>query len=292
MKRFTKVLFATVLAAVTAFSFAACGGNQAKDISGAKNLADLEGAKISAQSGTFHEEARSQIKNVKGDVYEDFDQMYIALTSGAIDGYIAEEPTALTVCYKNKDLDYIHLVNNESGFTATDADTAIAIGFKKGGEWADKINPILAGVSTANRASLMEQCVRANAGEMIGTFAVTNDAPATTNGTLKVAMECAYAPFNWAQTDDKNGAVPISSEGSDGLYANGYDVQIAKYIANALGLKLEIYAIKWDSLIPGVKAGTYDLVAAGMSPTADRKAQVDFTSNYYSSNLVVIYKKA
>ncbi|MFR6641532.1 MAG: transporter substrate-binding domain-containing protein [Christensenellales bacterium] len=71
---------------------------------------------------------------------------------------------------------------------------------------------------------------------------------------MKVAMECAYAPFNWAQTDDKNGAVPISSEGSDGLYANGYDVQIAKYIANALGLKLEIYAIKWDSLIPGVKA--------------------------------------
>ena len=218
--------------------------------------------------------------------------MYIALTSGAIDGYIAEEPTALTVCYKNKDLDYIHLVNNESGFTATDEDTAIAVGFKKGGEWADKINPILAGVSTANRASLMEQCVRANAGETIETFAVTNDAPATTSGTLKVAMECAYAPFNWAQTDDKNGAVPIVSEGSEGLYANGYDVQIAKYIANALGLRLEIYANKWDSLIPGVKAGTYDLIAAGMSPTADRKAQIDFTANYYSSNLVVIYKKA
>ncbi|MFR6641533.1 MAG: hypothetical protein ACLUSP_09605 [Christensenellales bacterium] len=176
MKRFMKVLFATVFAAVTAFSFAACGGIRQR-YQRREKLADLEGAKISAQSGTFHEEARSQIKNVKGDVYEDFDQMYIALTSGAIDGYIAEEPTALTVCYKNKDLDYIHLVNNESGFTATDADTAIAIGFKKGGEWADKINPILAGVSTANRASLMEQCVRANAGETIETFAVSNDAP-------------------------------------------------------------------------------------------------------------------
>ena len=58
MKRFMKVLFATVFAAVTAFSFAACGGNQAKDISGAKNLADLEGAKISAQSGK--QESRSR----------------------------------------------------------------------------------------------------------------------------------------------------------------------------------------------------------------------------------------
>lgn len=292
MKRFMKVLFATVLAAVTAFSFAACGGSQAKDISGAKNLADLKGARIAAQSGTFHENAREQIEDVKGDVYKKFDLMYTALISGAIDGYIAEEPTALTVCYQNKNLDYIHLVNNESGFTATDADTAIAIGFKKGGDWADRINPILVGISNEDKNSLMEQCVRAKAGETIETFAVSNAAPATTNGTLKVAMECDYAPFNWTQTDNKNGAVPISSEGSDGLYANGYDVQIAKYIANALGLRLEINAIVWDSLIPGVKAGTYDLIAAGMSPTAERKAEVDFTSNYYSSNLVVIYKKA
>ena len=212
MKRFMKVLFATVFAAVTAFSFAACGGNQAKDISGAKNLADLKGARIAAQSGTFHENAREQIEDVKGDVYKKFALMYTALISGAIDGYIAEEPTALTVCYQNKNLDYIHLVNNESGFAATDADTAIAIGFKKGGDWADRINPILVGISNEDKNSLMEQCVRAKAGETIGTFAVTNNAPATTNGTLKVAMECDYAPFNWTQTDDKNGAVPISSE--------------------------------------------------------------------------------
>ena len=291
MKRLFMTIVSAIMAVTALFSLTACGGSK-KDISGAKNLTDLEGAKISAQSGTFHEEARLQIKDVKGEIYKDFDQMYIALTSGAIDGYIAEEPTALTVCYKNKDLDYIHLVNNESGFTATDEDTAIAVGFKKGGDWADKINPVLTGISTTDKASLMEQCVRANAGETIETFAVSNDAPATTNGTLKVAMECAYAPFNWTQMDDKNGAVPIMSEGSDGLYANGYDVQIAKYIANALGLKLEIYANEWDSLIPGVKAGTYDLIAAGMSPTAERKEQIDFTNSYYSSNLVVIYKKA
>lgn len=292
MKRFTKVLFATVLAAVTAFSFAACGGNKAKDISGAKNLADLEGARISAQSGTFHETAREQIKDVKGAIYATFDDMLIALNSGALDGYIAEEPTALAVCLKDKNLDYIHLVNNETGFTATEEDTAIAIGSKKGSDWSSRINPILAGVPTADRASLMEQCVRANAGETIGTFAVTNEAPATTNGTLKVAMECAYAPFNWAQTDDKNGAVPISGTGMENMYANGYDVQIAKYVANALGLKLEIYSSVWDSLIPGVKAGTYDLIAAGMSPTEERKQEIDFTANYYTSNLVVIYKKA
>ena len=41
------------------------------------------------------------------------------------------------------------------------------------------------------------------------------------DGVLTVAMECAYAPYNWAQTDDSNGAVPISGTGD---YAFGYDV--------------------------------------------------------------------
>ena len=107
-------------------------------------------------------------------------------------------------------------------------------------------------------------------------------------GTLKIAMECAYAPFNWAQTTNVNGAVKI--QGSD-LYANGYDVQIAKYIAAELGMELEIYAAKWDALITGVQAGTFDAIIAGMSPTADREEEVDFTDCYYNSNLVIIYKK-
>ncbi|MGN1062505.1 MAG: transporter substrate-binding domain-containing protein [Candidatus Scatosoma sp.] len=52
-----------------------------------------------------------------------------------------------------------------------------------------------------------------------------------------------------------------------------------------------MYAAEWDSLITGVEAGTYDLIIAGMSPTAERREVIDFTDIYYSSNLVVIYKK-
>ena len=57
------------------------------------------------------------------------------------------------------------------------------------------------------------------------------------DGKLTVAMECAYAPFNWTQTDDANGAVKVISDGS---YANGYDVQMAKKVAEDLGLELAI----------------------------------------------------
>lgn len=56
-------------------------------------------------------------------------------------------------------------------------------------------------------------------------------------------------------------------------------------------MKLEIHMVEFDSLITGVNTGTFDAIIAGMSPTAERRAEVDFTDVYYTSNLVVIYKK-
>mgnify|MGYP000111141050 FL=1 len=107
-------------------------------------------------------------------------------------------------------------------------------------------------------------------------------------GVLKVGMECAYAPYNWTQTNADNDAVKIKN--ADG-YANGYDVQAARKIAASLGVELEIYAYKWDALIPAVESGTIDCVIAGMSPTAERKAVLDFSDNYYVSNLVIIVRE-
>ena len=75
------------------------------------------------------------------------------------------------------------------------------------------------------------------------------------DNVLTVAMECAYAPYNWTQNDDSNGAVPISGS-SD--YANGYDVMMAKKMAEALGMELEIVRSDWDSLVPAVISGTVD----------------------------------
>lgn len=290
LQRTFAALSAAVLLAGAAL-LSACSQTSKVDLSAAKTIADLKGAKISAQSGTFHENARQQIEDVQGSLYEDFDSMLIALKSGAIDGYIAEEPTALDVCGKNQDLAYIPLKNNETGFTATDADTAIAVGCKKGSELVERMNGVLSGITDEQKSALMEQIIAANNGESITSYAVSNEPTGGDGGTLKVAMECAYAPYNWTQQTDANGAVAISSEGSAGLYANGYDVQIAKYIANALGMKLEIYAEKWESLVSGVQAGTYDAIIAGMSPTSERAEQIDFTIPYYVSNLVVIYKK-
>lgn len=112
-------------------------------------------------------------------------------------------------------------------------------------------------------------------------------APAAASGgkVLRVAMECGYAPYNWTQPDDSNGAVKISGS-SD--YAYGYDVKMAQYLCDKLGYTLEIVKLDWDSLVPAVMSGTVDCVIAGQSITADRLESVAFTSPYYYASIVTL----
>ena len=150
------------------------------------------------------------------------------------------------------------------------------------------INTYLATLTTEYKQGLMTSMVNLQNNEN-ATYTIDYDANhSTSNGTLKVGMECGYAPFNWTQNDASNGALPIANV--DGKYANGYDVQIAAKVACALGMKLEIYQYEWESLVPAVKSGTLTAIIAGMSPTADRMEEIDFTTPYYQSNLVVITK--
>ena len=110
------------------------------------------------------------------------------------------------------------------------------------------------------------------------------------DGVLTVAMECAYAPYNWTQVDDSNGGVAISNMSSNS-YANGYDVMISQIICDIYGWELEVVSSAWDSLVPGVQSGIYDAVIAGQSMTADRMSQVDMAGPYYYADIVVVTTK-
>ena len=106
------------------------------------------------------------------------------------------------------------------------------------------------------------------------------------DGVLTIAMECAYAPYNWMQSDDSNGAVPIANV--PGSFANGYDVMIAKMICEANGWELEVRQSEWDSLVPGVQTGELDAVIAGQSMTEERSEQVDFAGPYFYASIVCL----
>lgn len=106
--------------------------------------------------------------------------------------------------------------------------------------------------------------------------------------TFTVGLEAGYPPFNWTQLDDSNGGVKISGNAE---YAGGYDVEIAKKIAEGLGKELVIVKTEWDGLVPSLQSNKIDAIVAGMSPTAERKQSIDFSDNYYTSNFVMIVKK-
>lgn len=117
----------------------------------------------------------------------------------------------------------------------------------------------------------------------------TSAIPGVEDGVLTVGMECTYAPYNWTQMDDSNGAVPISNV--PGSYANGYDVMIAKRICEAYGWELEIVSSAWESLTPAVQSKTMDANIAGQSMTAERMAEVEMAGPYYYATIVCVTTK-
>lgn len=122
---------------------------------------------------------------------------------------------------------------------------------------------------------------------VFGSFALTGCGK-NEDDNLYVGLECAYPPFNFTQTSSGDGAVKI--EGSEG-WANGYDVMIAKRVAEGLGKNLVIRKIEWDGLLPGITSGHLDLVIAGMSPTDERRQSIDFSDSYYDCSLVIVVRK-
>ena len=101
------------------------------------------------------------------------------------------------------------------------------------------------------------------------------------NGQLRVGMECAYAPNNWQESEPSDTNVPV--ENVPGAYAEGYDVQIARLIAEQLGLELVVVKMDWDGLIEALNQGQIDAIIAGMADTESRKEAINFTAPYHET---------
>ena len=121
-----------------------------------------------------------------------------------------------------------------------------------------------------------------------GSSSSENQESSGEDGTFKVGLEAGYAPFNWTQMNDSNDGVKIDGNAE---YAGGYDVEIAKRLAKDLGKELVIVKTEWDGLVPALTSGKIDAIIAGMSPTSERKKTIDFSDNYYTSDLVMVVKK-
>jgi cystine transport system substrate-binding protein len=102
-------------------------------------------------------------------------------------------------------------------------------------------------------------------------------ATAKTRGTLKIAMEGTYPPFNYK--DQKTGQLA------------GYDVDVARLVAGKLGLKPEFVTTEWSAILAGLAAGRYDVIVSQVGITAKRAQSFDFSIPYtYSSPQLIVRK--
>lgn len=112
---------------------------------------------------------------------------------------------------------------------------------------------------------------------------------------LFIIFGVSFLLFGCNKNDDKlvmvteAGFAPYEYRDSSGIV--GVDVDIAHEIASAMGKKLEIKDVAFDSLINELNSGKADFAAAGMSISEERKKEVDFSIEYVSSKQVIVVRK-
>ena len=122
----------------------------------AKALTDFAGAKVTAQLNTVHYTVIDQLTGASVQpAMETFPAMLVALTSGVIDGYIAERPSAESAAAVNPDIAFVTFPEGQ-GFQVSDDEISVAVAIKKdAGDLVSSINAILAGVDADARVQMM-----------------------------------------------------------------------------------------------------------------------------------------
>lgn len=155
-----------------------------------------------------------------------------------------------------------------------------------------KVRSILRTISLAAAGVMALTAFTGCSGSSSGTAETSAADSGSEKAVLRVGMECAYAPFNWtqvsAEVSNGDAAVPIYGGGG---YAYGYDVMVAKLLAQELGMDLEIHKVEWDSIGLSMDSGEYDCIIAGMGRTAERMLSYSFTEPYYYRSNCVVVKK-
>ncbi len=254
MKKATKILALLMTLALIVGMFAACG--------------QKDGIKIGVQTSTT------------GDIYasDDFGEDAVvrydngalaveALKSGKVDCVIIDNEPAKSYVAAN------------TGLKILDTEYAVedyAICFQKG-------NTELKNAVDAALKDLISD----------GSVQKIIDKYINSDGTAK---DLAGVPVTAVDTDKPNLIMATNAEFPpyeyiDGDMYYGIDVEVAKIIADKLGYDLVIENVAFDSILPGVQAGKYDMGMAGMTVTDERLESVDFSSSYATGIQVVIVKE-
>ncbi len=99
-----------------------------------------------------------------------------------------------------------------------------------------------------------------------------------TGKVIRVGVECAFAPYNWEESEETDTNLPISN--NEGFYAEGYDIQIAKQVAENMNVEIEVVKLPWEGLLEGLNHGQVDMIVSGMVDSDVHKQAAAFSDTY------------
>ncbi len=248
----------------------------------AKSVDGFTNARISTQLATFHTELLNTIENIDAvEPLESVDILIQATKSGTIDGYLTESEAALVQAASDPNLIAIEL----DDLTVPNYYQGYAMATKKGDDSLKlAINKIIDSTSDELKSQMFDEASKKADG--IWSAPKNETSEELSDGVLTVATDCEYAPYAFGVTSENASSSAVQSENSSG-YCDGYDIMIAREIADYLGVDLEVKVISFDGLVPALNSGQIDAITAGMSATPERKESMNFSDNYYDNDLVM-----
>lgn len=210
----------------------------------------LNGQNLISQTGTITYDMIDvfveKFNAKKMNAVDSFTTAALNVTNGAAFGFTAELPVAQSYVGGNANLMLIHIDKNILGDLLNELKVSIGIG-KGNDEFKESVNSVLANISTEKRNEIMTEMVSFNSNNNESIDNIQSEIVGS-NGTIIVGLECNYPSFNWTETSPNNYTYPIS--GLSNQYAEGYDIEIAKIIAEELNMTLLVQKMEWDALLP------------------------------------------
>lgn len=252
MKKFLTLVLSLALAVTACLGLTACGDDTDKNI------------KIGVQEGTTSLMYADCLKGVSVSSYETFPLAADAMKNGNVDYVMCDKATATSICNTMTGIKYIDIAFSTEFY-------GIAMD-KAQPELNESINAILAEKSAEIQA-IIDKYMAGDEDNYVGVTSAkkNND---NKDGQLVVATNAEFPPWEYV----------------DGDKYYGIDMEIAKILADELGLELVIDDMAFASVVSSVGANGVDIAMSGITITNERKEIVNFSTSYYTESIVLLCK--
>ena len=254
MKKIISLVMVAVLLIGCVCAFASCGGGETVV------------SKIGSQKGTTSKMYADLLKGVESKSYDSFALAANDMKNGNVDYVICDKTTANVICSEIsgiKVLDNIPLSTENYGIGIDPAQTAL-----KG-----QIDGILES-KAAEIDAIKAKYMNGEEDKYVGVTSAAKDVNKAAE-QLVVATNAEFAPWEY----------------KEGTQYFGIDMEIAKLIADELGLELVIEDMDFDNVVGSVGKQGIDIAMSGITITAERLEVINFSNPYYTEAIVIVYKE-